>query len=169
MPNGINAAIESNRTKRFFARFIDGIIIGVPFMFLYIPIFMNFLDDNPGAFDLDPVTGELSDPDITAKLMAVFIPITILSIVVQLGYEYLMLRTKSATLGKMVFGLHVVNNETGQPISESGGAGKRTLGYLLLTFPYISGLVGLVNAVMVLVSPHRSVMDHIAGTRVASK
>ncbi|MEU6255929.1 RDD family protein [Streptomyces sp. NPDC047043] len=99
--------------RRFGARVIDGLILGVIYgvlAFAGIAGAMNSVNDcDPNAADYTTCVNNAGS-DFAAKFGAIFGALAILSLL----YEWLMTGLVGATLGKMAVGLRVVKADTGQ-------------------------------------------------------
>ncbi|MFF4251203.1 RDD family protein [Streptomyces sp. NPDC001663] len=99
--------------RRFGARVIDGLILGVIYgvlAFAGIAGAVNSVNDcDPNAADYTTCVNNASS-DFAAKFGAIFGALAILSLL----YEWLMTGLVGATLGKMAVGLRVVKADTGQ-------------------------------------------------------
>ncbi|WP_204058461.1 RDD family protein, partial [Microbispora corallina] len=135
--------------QRLVARIIDGVIVGVPF--LIISAVITAVVVTTGNYDLS--TGAVTAPSgyFLASLL-----IALISGLVMIAYEFLMLRMRGQTVGKIVMGIRVV--PVGGSLGPEGlpvdAAGKR-VGVLygpqvLRWIPVVGWLLGIFALVNVL-------------------
>jgi uncharacterized RDD family membrane protein YckC len=131
--------------RRFGARLIDGLIIGVVYIvltFAGIAGAANSVKDcDPNAADYNTCINNAGS-DFVAKFTAV---IGILAII-GLLYEWLMVGLVGRTLGKMAVGLHVVNAETGG----KPGLGKSFIRWII---PMVGSIACGIGQLLVYLSP----------------
>lgn len=130
---------------RFAAKFVDGLILGVPFMAVFFFIGMRSAQNpNPSQFDVLPLLAQLG-----------FYFLNML-------YTIFFLGKYGATPGKMVCKLQVVTAD-GAPISYGRAAGR-------FFAEILSGMVCYIGYLMVAFdSQKRALHDHICNTRVVYK
>src|SRR5215472_4160770 len=149
---------------RFGARFIDGLIFMVPTMILFAVFMPNFLRAarQQSANPANPFSGA-------------FGPFTMLSFML-LGllagacYEILMLKYRSATLGKMACGLKVIRSD-GRSLSWGVCFGRFLMWNILTnSIPYLNFDLMLVSSIMLGVDDEkRALHDRVCDTRVIYK
>ena len=138
---------------RFGARFIDGLIFGVPLFIVAALVVPNLLRTANG--------GVASMFNGTVTLIGLFF---------SLFYEVLMLRYWGATLGKMACGLKVVRSD-----ASSLGWGVSFGRYFMYdvvisTIPFVNGVLLLTTAIMAGVDEQkRGLHDRVCDTRVVYK
>lgn len=151
---------QSNIFSRVIARMVDSLIITLP---LTLVIYLYF------GFYL--VSGNIWNTEFEIEVQNILT--VVLGLVItfaQVIYEVLFYKYKSATPGKMLMGLIVVDDSSREPIAYSDNAWLvRGLAYTLLSFPFIGGLISIINALLVFFNPHQSVMDRLANTKVVRK
>ncbi|WP_162802137.1 RDD family protein [Ornithinimicrobium murale] len=158
---------------RLLARIIDGILVAVGGWLLSM-VFMPDLMTDYTAFFEDVAAGDATTmpADLAGDFMAFSLMLAVLSII----YETLMLKSASATVGKLATGLRVRLRDQPGPLSW-GTAAIRALvwfGPNLLSgvqaLSFISGLFGLLNGLWPLWdSKKQSLNDKIAKTNVVKK
>jgi len=118
-----NSALKpANIGMRFVARLLDGLIVGCPMGIIAFLI--------GGAVGM----GAVADPNSAAALsLGSQLLVTFIVYAGWFLYEMLMLGAKGQTLGKMIVGLKVVNQQTGQ-VPGMGPAAIRALVYPFLIF-----------------------------------
>ncbi len=146
----------ANPGMRIVARFIDGLIMGVASF--VIGLFFGL-----GSIGLG---GDYS--------FGAVVIVSVLSAAIYFGYEYLMLNSSGATLGKMVFGFKVIR-EDGQPL-DSNSVTMRAGVWGVVTLvanvvPVLGSLLSLVFIVTCIVflfskPRHQDVPDLVAKTVV---
>jgi uncharacterized RDD family membrane protein YckC len=138
---------------RFAAKLIDGLIIGVVLVTLYMVLAF-------GVFSLNQLNPE--DPGSIAAILA-FQGIVILSnVALTLLYTWFFLKKYAATPGKMALGLTVVRPD-GTPLSNGRIIGRyfaEMLSHLILNIGYIIAAFDLEK---------RALHDHLCDTRVIKK
>ena len=147
---------------RFGARFIDGLIFTIPFLFaaLLIPNMM-------------PVASQPGRPPITANpVFAMFglLGFFVITFIVQGCYEILMLKYRSATLGKMACGLRVTRSD-GRTLSWGVCFGRFFMWNIVTSgIPYLNFVLMLVSSIMLGVDDEkRALHDRVCDTRVIYK
>ena len=147
---------------RFGARFIDGLIFTVPLLFaaLLIPTMM-------------PVTGQPGRPPSTANpAFAIFglLGFFVITFIVGGCYEILMLKYRSATLGKMACGLRVIRSD-GRTLSWGVCFGRFFMWNIVTSgIPYLNFVLMLVSSIILGVDDEkRALHDRVCDTRVIYK
>ena len=163
---------ESNRIRRYFARTIDGLLLIIPIMGIII-LGAILLIPNTTVTDtgqIDEFGRPIQDIDLPSWGIPLIIGFAFFILFVTLFYEFIMIQRQSATYGKKWLGLIIVDDVTGEPVAgRTDVALKRTAGVFLTQIPYIGGLASLINIFMVLIDPHRSLFDRLAGTKVVKR
>lgn len=116
---------------RFGGYLIDGIIVGVPSFLIGVLIGLTQRNNTVlGGFAIHP--------DVAAQ-----VAIVITSLLVTLGYPYLLLRYKGQTVGMMAVGVRAVDRISGVTVS-SRQAGRRVLAFFLIVglWLQISTIIG---------------------------
>jgi uncharacterized RDD family membrane protein YckC len=116
---------------RFGGYVIDAIIIGVPSFVIGLLIGLTQRNNTIPGF-----TGYRVGA-------AAQVAIVITTLVITLGYPYLLLRYKGQTVGMMAVGVRAVDRVSGAPLS-SGQAGRRVLAFFVIVelWEQISELIG---------------------------
>jgi len=131
--------------RRFGARLIDGVIIGVIYVIFVIAGVAGAISSakncDPNAADYDTCLNNASS-DFASKFLGIFALLALLMLL----YEWLMVGLIGRTLGKMAVGLHVVNAETGG----KPGLGKSFIRYII---PMVGGFVCGIGQLLVYLSP----------------
>jgi uncharacterized RDD family membrane protein YckC len=145
---------------RFGARFIDGLVFTVPAIIiaaLFIPNLVRAASQ-----------GAASAPN----LFATFGFITFLLVFFLAGacYEILMLKYRSATLGKMACGLKVIRPD-GRSLSWGVCVGRFFMWNVVTSgIPYLNSIIMLVSSIMLGVDDEkRALHDRVCDTRVIYK
>jgi uncharacterized RDD family membrane protein YckC len=141
---------------RFGARFLDGLILGVPF-YIVVFSFMPSLLRNATA-TRGPNLGAFAMFGLTYFL--VFYAFAAL-------YEVLMLKYRAATVGKMACGLKVVTPD-GRPLSWGVCVGRFFMWNVVTSgVPYLNLVLMSVSSIMVATDGEkRALHDRVCGTRV---
>jgi uncharacterized RDD family membrane protein YckC len=145
---------------RFGARFIDGLIMGVPILIvalLFIPSFAR-LGTQPASS---------ANPAIAAFGLLTFF---VVSFVAGGCYEILMLKYRSATVGKLACGLKVVRSD-GRDLSWGVCVGRFFMWNVVTNgIPYLNIVLMLVSSIMLGVDEEkRALHDRVCDTRVIYK
>jgi uncharacterized RDD family membrane protein YckC len=147
---------------RFGARFIDGLIFTVP-MVIFFAMFI------PSLIRAGRQAGQPAHPP---NLFAVsgFITFFLIMFVAGGFYEILMLKYRSATLGKMACGLKVIRAEGGS-LSWGVCVGRFFMWNVVTSgIPYINSVLMLVSSIMLGVDDEkRALHDRVCDTRVIYK
>jgi uncharacterized RDD family membrane protein YckC len=137
---------------RFGAKFLDGLIIGLPMIVIYFAIMFPYLRQNMHPNGVAPPPGFQVLPIL---LQCVFV-------LVQISYQTFFLGRFGATPGKMICKLQVVTAEGGR--IGYGRAVGRAFAEML------SGMICYIGYFMVLFDGQkRALHDHICNTRVIQK
>ena len=142
---------------RFGARFIDGLVLTVPVMIL-------------AAVFLPTLLRPASQPSNPLAFAAFGLTFVVGVLVANGFYEVLMLRYRSATLGKIACGLKVVRAD-----GSSLGWGVSVARYLMWNvvtsgIPYLNFILMLITSIMLGVdNEKRALHDRVCGTRVIHK
>jgi uncharacterized RDD family membrane protein YckC len=82
-------------------------------------------------------------------------------------YQWYLLATTSATLGKRAVGIHVVNAATGERANPMRALVLRVFAFgAVCMIPYVGPLIGLVDLLPIVGDDRRCLHDYLAGTRV---
>jgi uncharacterized RDD family membrane protein YckC len=136
---------------RFVARIIDGIILGVVYLIIDIPLQM--------ALGFSAV--KMGETAVALPAMMATVGLSLaLNIVIQGAYEIYFLSSRSATIGKLALGLKVIRADGGS--LSTGQAAGRFFAYLLDT--YFTLLIGFIIAGFD--TEKRALHDRICDTRV---
>ena len=147
---------------RFGARILDGLIVGVPYMifaFLLMPTLLR------------PATRTPPGAPPSAAFFAAFAAFSLTSILVGFitggCYEVLMLKYKSATLGKMACGIKVVRPD-GRNLSWGVCFGRFFMWNIVTAgIPYLNAILMTVSSIMLGVDDEkRALHDRVCDTRV---
>jgi uncharacterized RDD family membrane protein YckC/DNA-directed RNA polymerase subunit RPC12/RpoP len=147
---------------RFGARFIDGLVFTIPaavlFAVLFVPSFMRGQGQAPG-----------NAPN-AAFLSAGFITFVLVFFLAGACYEILMLKYRSATLGKMACGLKVIRPD-GRSLSWGVCIGRFLMWNVVTSgIPYLNSIFLLATAIIVAVDDEkRALHDRVCDTRVIYK
>ncbi len=139
---------------RFFARFIDGCILG------FVGVLQSLIEALFGIGPADPAG--LFGPAAAPSDYVYFAVATLLSMAIGITYEVWFIGKYGATPGKMAFGLKVIRSD-GSRVSYWRAFG-RYLGTLLSSFTLMIGYI-----IAAFDSEKRALHDHICDTRVVRK
>jgi uncharacterized RDD family membrane protein YckC len=148
---------------RFGARFIDGLIFTVPIL-IFAAVFIP---------NLIRAGGQAGSPaSVPNSAFAAFGFITFFLVFFLAGgcYEILMLKYRSATLGKMACGLKVIRSD-GRTLSWGVCFGRFFMWNVVTSgIPYINSVLMLVSSIMLGVDDEkRALHDRVCDTRVIYK
>ena len=145
---------------RFGARFIDGLIFMVPVMIFFIVFIPDLIrsarqPSNPA----NPFNGVIAPVTLIGFFLLTFFA--------GACYEILMLKYRSATLGKMACGLKVIRPD-GRSLSWGVCFGRFLMWNVVTSgIPYLNSVLMLVTAIMVGVDDQkRALHDRVCDTRV---
>jgi len=147
---------------RFSARFIDGLIFTVPAFVLaalLIPNFMRAGRQSNAVSGLNPAFAAFG-----------FIGFILIFFLAGGFYEVLMLKYRSATLGKMACGLKVIRSD-GNTLGWGTCLGRFFMWNVVTSgIPYVNSVLMLVSSIMLGVdSEKRALHDRVCDTRVIYK
>jgi len=142
---------------RFGARFIDGLIFTVPILILFAILMPNLIRTRAQA----------PNPPNPAALGFGIITLFLVSFLAQGCYEVLMLKYRSATLGKRACGLKVIRTD-GSSLSWGVCFGRFLMWNVVTAgIPYINMVLLLVSGIMLGVDAEkRALHDRVCDTRV---
>ena len=142
---------------RLGAWFIDGLVLGVPFLVL----FMLFMPSFVRASQANPAN------PFAAFAAAGFLTIFLIAFLVGCAYEVVMLKYRAATLGRMACGLKVVRTD-GRPLSWGLCVGRFFMRNVVTSgIPYLNSILLLVSGIMVGTDTEkRALHDRVCDTRV---
>ncbi|MBX6386908.1 MAG: RDD family protein, partial [Microbispora sp.] len=134
--------------QRLVARLIDGVIVGIPFLILNGLIVAIVV--TPPHIDLENGTVTEGSGVLLAALL-----VAVLSGLVMVGYEFLMLRMRGQTVGKLALGIKVVpvggTLDGGLPVDVAGKrAGVMWGPQLVRWVPVVEYVVGIFSLLNVL-------------------
>ena len=144
---------------RFGARFIDGIVLGVPFLILAALVIPNLIRTQ----------GAVSNPAL-AGIAAFSITFFLCYFVVLICYEVLFLRYRGATPGKMACGLKVVRTD-GSSLGWGACIGRFVMWNVVTSgIPYLNFILILISGIMAGTDGEkRALHDRVCDTRVVYK
>jgi uncharacterized RDD family membrane protein YckC len=147
---------------RFGARFIDGLVFIVPsliFVLMYLPSLIRAGSQAPNVVVPDPAFAAFG---FIAFFLAIFLA--------GACYEVLMLKYRSATLGKMACGLKVIRYD-GSSLSWGVCFGRFFMWNVVTSgIPYINSILMLISSIMLGVDDEkRALHDRVCDTRVVYK
>jgi len=123
---GLGAVRLASMGQRFLARVVDALIVGIPFVILYMIIGAAFASSAANSIQIDPETGQVvgGGAGFLGGSLTIFLLAPLIFIVLQILYEVSMIATRGATLGKQVAGVKVIREYDGQ-VPGWGGAFTR--------------------------------------------
>lgn len=134
--------IPASMASRLGARIIDVIILSIPAFIVFTLIGGSLA----GQADVDPVTGELLNPeDVAGQLAAIVVFAGLYSLLAVL-YEVGFIGARGATPGKSVLGIKVVDEAGGGLI----GWGRAFVRWLI---PFVGGIICGIGQLVVYISP----------------
>jgi len=145
---------------RFGARFIDGLILGVPLLLLAAVMI-------PALFK---VQGDTSNPTIPTAIAAFSLTLFLIYFVVVICYEVVLLKYRGATLGKMACGLQVVRSD-GSSLGWGVSIGRFLMWNVVTSgIPYLNFVLLLISGIMAGTDAQkRALHDRVCDTRVVFK
>ncbi len=147
---------------RFGARFIDGLIFTIPFLIMFA-LFM------PNLFRVARQSGAAGVPNTLFPAFG-FLTVFVSFFLIGACYEILMLKYRSATLGKLACGLKVIRSD-GRSLGWGVCFGRFFMWNVVTSgIPYINTIVMLVSSIMLGVdNEKRALHDRVCDTRVIYK
>ena len=144
---------------RLGARMIDGLVLGVPFIILFLLLMPNLF-----KAQRDPANPNL------AAFAAVGLSFIVVSFGISASYEIAMLKYRSATLGKMACGLKVVRPD-GSELGWGVCVGRYAMWNIVTSgLPYINFILMLISSIMAGTDGEkRALHDRVCNTRVIYK
>jgi len=154
--------MHASRGSRFAARLIDG-LLAVPFM---IPGFIMFFDEiesmqsSPSSFG-GPSASTPNLENFYGSIAVMLLPVLAFTI-----YQWVLIAKTGQTLAKKWMKIKVVRHD-GSPVDfVSGVIMREWVTSFLSNLPYVGGIIGLVDAVMIFSDDHQCLHDKIAKTKV---
>ena len=146
---------------RFGARFIDGLVFILPTMVFVFAVLLP---------NLPQVRGQADNPFGGAVTPVAILSFFALSFIAGGCYEILMLKYRSATLGKMACGLKVIKPEGGS-LSWGVCFGRFFMWNVVTSgVPYLNSIIMLVSSIMLATDDEkRALHDRVCDTRVIYK
>lgn len=146
---------------RFGARFIDGLILGVPFVVAVLLMMPSF-------FRMASQTGNAAPPANPFVFFSGFFTIFVLGLLAGAAYEILMLKHRSATVGKIACGLKVIRSDGRADLSWGVCFGRYFMWNIVTCqVPYLNVILVPVSGIMLGVdSEKRALHDRVCDTRV---
>lgn len=147
---------------RFGARFVDGLIFTIPILIMFALFMPNLIragrQTNPAAAP-NPVFAAVG-----------FLTLFVVFFIAGGCYEVLMLRYRSATLGKMACGLKVIRSD-GRTLSWGTCFGRYFMWNVVTSgIPYLNTVLMLVSSIMLGTDDQkRALHDRVCDTRVIYK
>ncbi|MET9516005.1 RDD family protein [Streptomyces sp. NPDC002994] len=163
--------------RRLGARCLDGVVIGILYAILSATLFAGMFGAAESIEDcskLDPLTSAYETcvndgAEAAGGIFAAFFGAIMVIFVATLLYEWLMISFAGATLGKMVLGLKVVKENTGQVPGIGGG-------FIRWIIPMVGAILCGIGQLLVYLSPFfdnsgklQGWHDRAAGTLVIKK
>jgi uncharacterized RDD family membrane protein YckC len=147
---------------RFGARFIDGLIFTIPIVIFFAMFIPNLIRAQRQA------GGAAAPPNLFA--ISGFISFFVIMFVAGGFYEILMLKYRSATVGKMACGLKVIRSD-GHRLSWGVCFGRFFMWNVVTSgVPYLNSVLMLVSSIMLGVdNEKRALHDRVCDTRVIYK
>lgn len=147
---------------RFGARFIDGLIFTIPMVIFFAMFIPNLIRAQRQA------GGAAAPPNLFA--VSGFITFFLIMFVAGGFYEILMLKYRSATVGKMACGLRVIRSD-GRSLSWGVCFGRFFMWNVVTSgIPYLNSVLMLVSSIMLGVdNEKRALHDRVCDTRVIYK
>jgi uncharacterized RDD family membrane protein YckC len=148
---------------RFGARFIDGLIFTVPVL-IFAAVFI------PNLIRAGRQAGNPASAPNPALAPFAFITLFLVFLLAGACYEILMLKYRSATLGKMACGLRVIRSD-GRTLGWGVCFGRFFMWNVVTSgIPYLNTVLMLVSAIMLGVDDEkRALHDRVCDTRVIYK
>jgi uncharacterized RDD family membrane protein YckC len=146
---------------RFAARFIDGIVLGVPFLIVAAVLIPNLMR----------VQGDASSPNAAFPAIAAFgLTFFLVYFLIVICYEVGMLKYRGATLGKIACGLKVVRAD-GSDLGWGVSVGRFVMWNVVTSgIPYLNFVLMLVSGIMAGTDGQkRALHDRVCDTRVVFK
>jgi uncharacterized RDD family membrane protein YckC len=145
---------------RFGARMIDGLIFMVPIVIMFVLFMPNFIR----------ARSQTIDPPNPFAFAAMGLTFFLIFFAAGCCYEVLMLKYKSATVGKIACGLKVIRPD-GRSLSWGVCFGRWFMWNVVTSgIPYVNSVLMLVSSIMVGVDAEkRALHDRVCDTRVIFK
>ncbi len=145
----VDGMAAGGRGTRLGAALIDGVIVGV---LLWL---------------LGQVTGwNVFAPDLKAGLMRVMATNLVLGFITFTAVNAYLLATQGQTLGKRLLGLRIVRPDGGRASLVRLLGARYGIGYVIGLLPFVGGLYGLIDSLLIFRESRRCLHDHIADTLV---
>lgn len=149
---------------RFGARIIDGLILGVPF-------FIGALLLMPSFIRVASQTGNAAPPANPFAFFTGFLTLFVFAFLAGAAYEILMLKHRSATVGKIACGLQVIRSDGRTDLGWGVCFGRFFMWNIVTSgLPYLNMVLMPISGIMLGVdSEKRALHDRVCDTRVIYK
>lgn len=134
---GLGMVSLASMGKRFLARVIDGLIIGIPAAILITVITLAMA---PSAEEIN--SGSFDEGDSLGLIATVLISAAVIGLA-SILYEVSMIATSGATVGKKVAGVKVLRMNDGQLPGWGTAFGRWAIPYLCNLIPCVGSLIAL--------------------------
>ena len=160
--------------QRLLARLIDGLVVGVLLIGLWIPIVTSAMTRlskviNQYAGSLNsPAAQNAMNHAFSLAFGAIFL-LAVVGAVIMFVYDWVQHGLWGQTLGKRALGTKVVTADSRSKISGGAAAGRAAVYALPPLVPFVGGLFGLLNELWLLWDPRRQCLHDKAARTVVVK
>ena len=160
--------------QRLLARIIDGLVLSVLVLPLWIPVFSSLVNklrniNNQYAGNTNSPAAQAAISHVIGQFFGEIFLVVIAGLVIAVAYDWLQHGLWGQTLGKRALGTMVVSADTRSKISV-GAAGGRAAVYLLPPLvPFVGGLFALLNELWLLWDQQRQCLHDKAAHTVVIK
>jgi uncharacterized RDD family membrane protein YckC len=160
--------------QRLLARIIDGLVLSVLIIPLWIPVFTSLVNklrniSNQYGGNTNSPAAQAAISHVTGEFFGELFLVVIAGLAIAVAYDWLQHGLWGRTLGKRALGTMVVNASTRSKVS-AGAAGGRAAVYVLPALvPIIGGLFALLNELWLLWDQQRQCLHDKAAQTVVVK
>jgi uncharacterized RDD family membrane protein YckC len=160
--------------QRLLARIIDGLVLAVLILPLWIPAFSSLISklrniNNQYAANPNSPAAQAAIKHVTGHFLGEMALVVIAGLVVAMAYDWLQHGLWGQTLGKRALGTMVVTADTRSKISVGTAGGRAAVYVLPPLVPFVGGLFALLNELWLLWDQQRQCLHDKAARTVVIK
>ena len=160
--------------QRLLARIIDGVVVSVLIIPLWVPVFTSLVNKlrnitNQYGGNTNNPAAQAAISHVTGQFFGEIFLVFIAGLVISVAYDWLQHGLWGRTLGKRALGTMVVGASTRSKVSPGAAGGRAAVYVLPALVPIVGGLFALLNALWLLWDPQRQCLHDKAAHTVVVK